>query len=236
LKKQFPFRKWKLHAGSFCGAELSQCKETFNITVSQESFAEKLQRPKLRMKDSPLLEVTEEETSSLKSTLGGALWLAKETRPDLAVQVSQGQQMLPKPTLGEARTIGNVVRRAKQYKHLTWKILAIPLSELRLVLHTDAAFANAKKQGTQAGYLVGVTNDNLRSGKPAPWAPITWKSYRLKRVVGSTFAGEKSSAHGWFGACRVDSLSSCGSEVQRFFFGRKGEIHGELWVAGNCRL
>ena len=199
LKKQFPFRKWKLHAGSFCGAELSQCKETFNITVSQESFAEKLQRPKLRMKDSPLLEVTEEETSSLKSTLGGALWLAKETRPDLAVQVSQGQQMLPKPTLGEARTIGNVVRRAKQYKHLTWKILAIPLSELRLVLHTDAAFANAKKQGTQAGYLVGVTNDNLRSGKPAPWAPITWKSYRLKRVVGSTFAGESQVLMGGLG-------------------------------------
>ena len=163
LKRQFPFRERKLHAGSFV---VPSCLSAEKLSMSlYHKSAEKLQRPKLRMKDTPLLEITdEEEASSLKSTLGGAFWLAKETRPDLAVQVSQGQQMLPKPTLGEARTIGNMVRRAKQYKYLTWKILAIPLSELRLVLHTDAAFAKAKKQGTQAGYLVGVTNDNLRLG------------------------------------------------------------------------
>lgn len=106
------------------------------------------------------------------------------------MQVSQGQQILPKPTLGAARQIGNVVRRAKQYKTLTWKILPIPFDQLRLCVHTDAAFANAKKQGTQAGYLVGVTTDELQEGKPAPWSPYVWKSYRLRRVVGSTFAGE----------------------------------------------
>ena len=190
LRAKFPFRKWKHGAGTFCGAELSQCPDTHAIVVSQEEFADKLEKPKLRNKESPLMQITPEEASSLKSVLGGALWLAKETRPDLAVQVSQGQQLLPSPTLGEARTVGNVVRRAKQYKTLTWKILPIPFSELRICLHTDAAFANAKKQGTQAGYLVGVTTDEMQAGKPAPWSPCAWKSYRLKRVVGSTFAGE----------------------------------------------
>ena len=190
LRAKFPFRKWKHGAGTFCGAELSQCPNTNAIVVSQEEFAEKLDKPKLRNKESPLMQITQEEASSLKSVLGGALWLAKETRPDLAVQVSQGQQLLPSPTLGEARTVGNVVRRAKQYKTLSWKILPIPFSELRVCLHTDAAFANAKKQGTQAGYLVGITTDEMQAGKPAPWSPCAWKSYRLKRVVGSTFAGE----------------------------------------------
>ena len=190
LRATFPFRKWKHGAGTFCGAELSQCQETHTIHVSQEEFAEKLEKPKLRTKESPLMQITPEEASSLKSVLGGALWLAKETRPDLAVQVSQGQQLLPTPTLGEARTVGNVVRRAKQYKNLSWKILPIPFQDLRICLHTDAAFANAKKQGTQAGYLVGVTTDEMQAGKPAPWSPCAWKSYRLKRVVGSTFAGE----------------------------------------------
>ena len=190
LRAKFPFRKWKHGAGTFCGAELSQCPNTNAIVVSQEEFAEKLDKPKLRNKESPLMQITQEEASSLKSVLGGALWLAKETRPDLAVQVSQGQQLLPSPTLGEARTVGNVVRRAKQYKTLSWKILPISFSELRVCLHTDAAFANAKKQGTQAGYLVGITTDEMQAGKPAPWSPCAWKSYRLKRVVGSTFAGE----------------------------------------------
>ena len=190
LRATFPFRKWKHGSGTFCGAELAQCPNTHAITVSQEDFADKLEKPKLRNRESPLMQITPEEASSLKSVLGGALWLAKETRPDLAVQVSQGQQLLPTPTLGEARTVGNVVRRAKQYKNLSWKILPISFCDLRICLHTDAAFANAKKQGTQAGYLVGITTDEMQAGKPAPWSPCAWKSYRLKRVVGSTFAGE----------------------------------------------
>ena len=190
LREAFPFRKWKVGAGSFCGSELKQDAKTFDIEVSQESFAENMSKPKLRMKESPLIEVNDEEVTSLKSVLGAALWLAKETRPDLAVQVSQGQQLLPKPLLGEAKAVANVVRRAKQFKNLTWKVLSIPFSELRLCLHSDAAFANAKKKGTQAGYLIGVTTDALQQGQPAPWSPATWKSYRLKRVVGSTFAGE----------------------------------------------
>ena len=190
LRDTFPFRKWKIGAGSFCGSELHQCPKTFAISVSQEKFAEKLEKPKLRTKESPLVEINQAEASSLKSVLGGALWLARETRPDLAVQVSQGQQLLPRPTLGAARTVGNVVRRAKQYKTMVWKILPIPLNDLCLCLHTDAAFANAKKQGTQAGYIVGVTTKELQIGKPAAWSPCVWKSYRLKRVVGSTFAGE----------------------------------------------
>ena len=191
LRATFPFRKWKHRAGTFCGAELSQCPNTKAITVSQEEFADKLYKPKLRNRESPLMQITSEEASSLKSViLGGAWWLAKETRPDLAVQGSQGQQLLPSPTLGEARTVGNVVRRAKQYKNLSWKILPIPFRDLRIFLHTDAAFANAKKQGTQASYLVGITTDEMQAGKPAPWSPCAWKSYRLKRVVGSTCAGE----------------------------------------------
>lgn len=140
LRKAFPFRKWRTWEGEFCGAELKQDKQSFDITVSQKSFAEKLQKPKLRMKESPLVEITPEESTSLKSALGGALCLAKETRPDLAVQVSQGQQLLPAPSLGEARTVCNVIRGAKQYQDLSWKILSIPFDQLRLCLHTDAAF------------------------------------------------------------------------------------------------
>jgi hypothetical protein len=97
---------------------------------------------------------------------------------------------MPSPTIAEARTISNIVRRARQYKELKWRILPIKPEDLRLCVHTDAAFGNAKGKGTQAGYIVGVTDDNLQQGNKAPWSPAVWKSYRLKRVVGSTFAGE----------------------------------------------
>ena len=190
LRSTFPFRKWKSGEGEFCGSHISQCSETGDITISQEDFAEKMVKPKLRARGGAEEIVNKEEARSLKSVLGAALWLARESRPDLAVQVSRGQQLLPQPNLQDARTVGNITRRAKQYKNMTWKIRAIPFDDIRLVLHSDAAFANAKKNGTQGGYIIRVTDDRLRQGKAAPWSPATWKSYRLKRVVGSTFAGE----------------------------------------------
>ena len=190
LRSTFPFRKWQEGRGTFCGSMLQQHPETGSISVSQREFIDKMQKPKLRTKDPITMEVNDEEVTSLKSCLGAALWLARETRPDLSIQVSQGQQLMPRPTLGEAKAVGNVVRRAKQYQELEWTILPIPVEKLRLCLHTDAAFGNAKGKGTQAGYIVGVSNDLLQQGKQAPWAPAAWKSYRLKRVVGSTFAGE----------------------------------------------
>lgn len=54
-------------------------------------------------------------------------------------------------------------------------------------MHSDAAFGNAKRCGTRAGYI-SVTTAELEQGT-APWSPATWKSWS-KRVVGSTFAGE----------------------------------------------
>eukprot|EP00435_Cladocopium_sp_Y103_P051560 s1160_g16.t1 len=190
LRTAFPFRKWKQFEGQFCGSFLKQDRRTFAIEVSQEEFVDKVPKPKLRTKVEPSMETTQEEVSSLRSCLGGALWLAKETRPDLSVQVSQGQQLMPRPTIAEARIISNIVRRARQYRDMKWTILPIPPEELCLCVHTDAAFGNAKGKGTQAGYIVGVTNRSLQAGAEAPWAPAVWKSYRLKRVVGSTFAGE----------------------------------------------
>ena len=50
--------------------------------------------------------------------------------------LDQGQHLLPNPILGQARTIGNVVRRAKQFRSSTCKILAIPFDQLRMCVFT----------------------------------------------------------------------------------------------------
>ncbi|CAE8643680.1 unnamed protein product, partial [Polarella glacialis] len=168
-------------------------KFTFAIAVSQEKFAASMKRAKTRVKGKAEIEANAKEICEAKSVLGSGSWLAKESRPDLSSQVSFGQQMFPSPTLGQVRATSHLVRRAKQFKDLEWTILPIPLDKLRLSLHTDASFQNAVKGGTQAGYIVGVTDDKLARGELAPWSPLTWKSYRLKRVVGSTLAGETQS-------------------------------------------
>ena len=77
--------------------------------------------------------------------------------------------------------------------------LTIPIHELRLSLHTDASFQNTVKRGTQAGYIVGVTTSGLEKGDLASWSPLTWRSYRLRRVVGSILAGETQALIDGFG-------------------------------------
>ena len=172
--------------------------------MSQAEFASKLPKPKLRGKgEGP---IAKEEGKSLKSVLGSALWLAKETRPDLAVQVSQSQQSLPEPTLKQARTVGNVTRRARQYQNLEWKILPIPFEELHLCLHSDAAFGNASKNGTQAGYIVGVSNENLRRGEVAPWGAATWKSLSFEAGCWINICGGIASAFGRTWTFGMDSM------------------------------
>ena len=42
LKKRFEFRKWRLRNGDFCGARYDQDPSTGEITMSQETFVEKL--------------------------------------------------------------------------------------------------------------------------------------------------------------------------------------------------
>ena len=125
LKTKFPFRKWMKNSGTFCGSQLNQDLETFAIRVSQAEFAESMTRPKLRVKEPPHLTVTPDEASSLKSVLGAGLWLAKETRPDLSVQVSNSCYL--HLCWGKPRTVANITRRAKQHKDLCWNILPIPL-------------------------------------------------------------------------------------------------------------
>ena len=86
-----------------------------------------------------------------------------------------------------------MVRRARQHHELMWRFLPVPLENLRLVTHTDAAFQNARGGASQAGYIIAETDDRLARGELAPWSPLIWRSHKLRRTVGSTLAAETQS-------------------------------------------
>ena len=60
------------------------------------------------------------------------------------------------------------------------------IGNLRLVMHSDAAFQKAQGKASQAGYIISVTDDRLAKGELAPWSPLIWRSHKMRRVVGST--------------------------------------------------
>ena len=86
-----------------------------------------------------------------------------------------------------------MVRRAKQHHELMWRFLSVPLENLRLVMHSDAAFQNAQGRASHAGYIIAVTDDRWARGELAPWSPLIWRSHNMRRTVGSTLAAETQS-------------------------------------------
>ena len=163
------------------------------ITVSQSTYALKINKVTVRARAQPEDKATPAEIRSLRECNGAVQWLAKESRPDLAVQVSLSQQALSDPRVRHCRQANTMVRRAKQHHELTWRFLPIPLENLRLVMHSDAAFQNAQGGASQAGYIISVTDDRLAKGELAPWSPLIWRCHKMRRVVGSSLATETQS-------------------------------------------
>ena len=192
LKKRFPYRKWRIGSGEFCGITYHQDPKTFEITYHQREYAQHL-RPillsKERLKDKEA-KATEKEVSALRAINGAANWLSSQSRPDLCVQTSFSQQCFPEPRVKHLQYANQLVHRAKQHSDVEITVRYIPWNKLSLCFHSDAGFGNAKGNSSQAGYIAAFCSDLLEENKPSPWSPFTWKSMKLPRVVSSTLGAE----------------------------------------------
>lgn len=193
ILEALPYRKVRQREGDFCGSHLKQLAD-FTIEESQSKFADKMTPLKVPGKIDTA-ECHPKEVSGLRGVHGDAAWLSKGVRMDLAAQTSICQGCMPKPVIGDMKKANLLVRRAKQHKGVMIRYQPIPLQQLRLVLHHDAAFQNLTKHGTQSGYyVIAFTNDKLNRGERSPWIPWIWRSTRLKRTRSSTMSAETQSA------------------------------------------
>ena len=111
-RSRFPLRKWKRNQGEFCGSRISQDVLTKEITVSQSTYALKINKVTVRVRAQPEDKATTAEERSLRECNGAVERLAKESGPDLAVQVSLSQQALTDPRVRHCRQANVMVRRA----------------------------------------------------------------------------------------------------------------------------
>ena len=194
LRQRFPYRKWRMDEGEFCGDNSQQDPSSMSIKMSQKSFADALRPAHLpqRRKANRHAKLDAKEISVLRGINGSLNWLSTQSRPDIAAQTSVSQQSFPEPTVHHLLEANNVIRRAKQFSDLDVTFEPIPVDQLRLFCHSDAAWANVGAH-TQAGYVIGLTTADLDVGIETTWTPAIWKSFRLSRAVGSTLAAEAQS-------------------------------------------
>lgn len=192
LKSRFPYRKWRVGSGEFCGALYRQDPVTKEISYGQREYADHLRSitlSKERLKDKEAL-ATDKEIAALRAVNGAANWLSSQSRPDLCVQTSFSQQCFPAPKVKHLVYANQLIHRAKQYSSVEITVKKINWEKLSLCFHSDAGFANAKDNYTQGGYVVAFCSDDLEKNLASPWTPFTWKSMKLPRVVSSTLGAE----------------------------------------------
>ena len=107
----------------------------------------------------------------LRAINGSLNWLATQSRPDLSTQVSFSQKSFPNPAVGDALAANQAVRRARQHASMSLVYKSIPVSELTVMCHSDAAYANAREGATQAGYVVSFTSNRMHDGHTTAWTP-----------------------------------------------------------------
>ena len=101
LRDRFPYRKWRVSEGEFCGAHYKQNPKDMSITMHQQLFAEKIRPANLpvsrRSHRTALLD--KKEISVLRAINGSLNWISNQSRPDLAAQTGLSQQAFPNPTI-----------------------------------------------------------------------------------------------------------------------------------------
>ena len=189
MKSRFPYRKWLNGSGDFCGSQVEQMADG-RIRLNQSRFALGMRPLKLR-KASADEPATASEIRALRGLIGSGLWISKETRPDLAVMVTEAQMSLPCPRQADLWAANHIVRRAKQFHDLSITFHPIPPAELTVCIHSDSSLnVTNLKRPTVGGAMVGFTNRKLNSGEVAAWSPAVWRSFKQKQVVTSTLTAE----------------------------------------------
>ena len=192
LRTRFPYRKWRVNQGEFCGAYYTQSTTSKEIVMDMKKFTDTLRPAYIKKGVNPEQKLDAFQIKQLRGINGSLNWLSSQARPDVAAQTSLSQQVFPDPKIKHLRQANNVVRRARMHRDLSLTFKSIPVDELTIVCHSDAAFANVGTH-TQAGHILAFTSKHLQDGKVTWWCPATWRSHKLSRAVSSTLAAESQS-------------------------------------------
>lgn len=184
IRMTFNIGKEEQQQFKYIGLELNQSPDS--ISLCQFDYVNNLQEISISPYRKKQLdnELTLEEKEVLRSKIGQLLWIATQTRPDLSFDVCVAATNFKNALVRDLVACNKIVRKAKSNRvSLKYSNLGLN-SDLKLVVFTDAAFANLSDGGSQGAHLVFLVGKNGKCNL------LSWKSKRIRRVVRSTLAAE----------------------------------------------
>ena len=146
LKKRYKMGNYQFGNGRFCGKNYRAMPDG-SILIDQEHFVQekvtviKIDSARRKQRYS---KCNDQEISDLRALLGSLSSLSKESRPDLAGRTALLQQTLPHPRVRDLIEANLVAAEAYKRAHSGIKVSAIPISDLRVGVISDASWGNAK--------------------------------------------------------------------------------------------
>ncbi|CAE8625872.1 unnamed protein product [Polarella glacialis] len=193
LERELHLRTESLPA-TYCGKFVQATPQSFCITqprgLSRLEYLQLLPERR-RMSDAPL---TADEQTAYRSVVGQLLWLATQSRPDLAFEVSKAAQLFSTATVQTLLQLNPQIKHAMTEPSLgiTIRRGLIDLRTASVVAYGDSAFANMPGEKSQYGVTVCLTHQvpEFVTGDFSLGVLWTWVSATVKRVVRSTLAAE----------------------------------------------
>ena len=167
----------------FTGLKIAESEGGF--TVSQEDFIKEINIHDVSdiKSDQPL---DSAGISILRQLLGQLQWVASQSRPDLSFIANSSAGDLKNADGNRIKTVAKALRKLKFSDQNTIHYRSFPEEpNLCLEIYSDASFQNLADGGSQAGYIIFLTDTISKICHP-----LCWGSKRVKRVARSTLAAE----------------------------------------------
>ena len=160
------------------------------VTLSQNKFIQAIDVtpvPRWRAM-TPTAPLSGTEATELRSGGGCLHWLIGQTRPDLAAGTSL--YMSGQPTVQNLVEVNKLMKEAKASQDWCLRFVPIDLETAKVVVFTDASWANAPGLKSQAGYLTFLTGPDVFTPGGDAASLLDWRSRRIQRQCRSTLAAE----------------------------------------------
>ena len=177
ISARFPIRDWEAN-GSYI-----EIREDF-VKISRASYAMTRLFEIEVDKDVPdHFEASEMQKHDNMSLIGALSWMASQTRPDLQVGVSMGQQRQKEPTVGDVRFTNQLARRALEHCESGLELHPIGLSNAVLLCYHDAGWAKVP--------LYSLSKDEDKAGiiTDGPFARKDAKAKKANSSIVSQLGG-----------------------------------------------
>ena len=185
---------------SHCGCRYSAIADGYK--VDQQEYVEML-KPVIVPTGDEERALLPEETTKLRSAIGGLMWTGI-TRPDLLADLSLLQGVMNRAKVKHLKDSNDLVNRAKRDKDAATFYRNLNTTSYRIVCIHDASAATSSKNYAQEGVIVVLMADNLAteanhivaSDEFAKWRLsgkaqlLHMQSNKAKRISYSTSHGE----------------------------------------------